>query len=326
MKAIVYTEYGSPDVLKLIEVEKPIPKENEVLINVHAVSVNPWDWHHLRGTPFLLRLTFGLFKPKKQILGADVAGRVEAVGNNVTQFKKDDEVFGEAGFGGFAEYVSVRENNLVKKPSNISFEEASAIPIAAISALQGLRDKGKIQAGQKILINGASGGVGTYAVQIAKSYGAEVTGVCSTRNMEMVRSIGADNVVDYTKEDFTKLGKSYDLIIDNVGNYPVSDFKRVLTRNGICVIIGFSSLSLIFRAMIMGPVISSFGHQQIGVMEVANINKEDLKVLQELVESGKVKSVIDKCYTFSETAEAVRYVERGHARGKVVVTIGNKQT
>jgi NADPH:quinone reductase-like Zn-dependent oxidoreductase len=323
MKAIVYTQYGSPDVLQQKEVEKPIPKENEVLIKVHAVSVNPWDWHHLRGAPFLLRLTFGLFKPKKQILGADVAGRVEAVGKNVILFKKGDEVFGEAGFGGFAEYACVIENNLVLKPSNISFEEASAIPIAAISALQGLRDNGKIQADQRVLINGASGGVGTFAVQIAKSYGSEVTGVCSTRNLDMVRSIGADHVVDYSKEDFTKLDQSYDLIIDNVGNYPVSEFKRVLTPNGICVIVGFSSLSILFRAMLMGPLISIPGKRKIGVMGEAKINKEDLIILKELFESGKVKSVIDKCYPFSETAEAIRYVEQGHARGKVIVTIGN---
>jgi len=252
MKAIVYTEYGPPEVLQLKEVEKPTAKADEVLVNVQAVSVNPFEWHHLRGAPFPLRLSSGLLKPKHKILGLDIAGRVEAAGRNIKQFQPGDEVFGVSDFGAFAEYVSAREAGLVLKPANISFEEAAAAPVVAFSALQGLRDKGQIQPGQKVLINGASGGVGTFAVQIAKSFGAEVTGVCSTRNLDMVRSIGADQVIDYTEEDFTQNGPRYDLIIENVGNRSVSDLKRALSPQGICVIIGYASPGLLLQHMLLG--------------------------------------------------------------------------
>jgi len=322
MKAIVYTKYGPPDVLQLKEVEKPAPKDNEVLVKVYAASANPADWHMLRGEPFLARLNAGLFKPKNTILGIDIAGQVEAVGNNVTEFQLGDEVFGDCGWGGgFAEYVCVTEKNLGLKPTNITFEEAAAVPVAAVTALQGLRDKGQIQAGQKVLINGASGGVGTFTVQIAKSFGAEVTGVCSTRNLDMVHSIGADQVIDYTQEDFTQNGQRYDLIIDNVGNRSVSDFKRSLSPKGICVIIGFSSLVLLFQHMFLGPLISMTGSKKIGLMGTANVNKKELGFLKELLEAGKVVPVIDRRYPLSEVAEAIRYLEEGHARGKVVITL-----
>ena len=321
MKAIVYTEYGPPEVLQLKEVEKPTAKEDEVLVNVQAVSVNPFEWHHLRGTPFPLRLSSGLLKPKHKILGLDIAGRVEAVGRNVKQFQPGDEVFGVSDFGAFAEYVSAREAALVLKPANISFEEAAAAPVVAFSALQGLRDKGRIQPGQKVLINGASGGVGTFAVQIAKSFGAEVTGVCSTRNLEMVRSIGADQVIDYTEEDFTQNGPRYDLIIDNVGNRSVSDLKRALSPQGICVIIGYTSPALLLQHILLGPLISMTGSKKIGLMGEAKPNKKDLVFTAELLEAGKVVPVIDRRYPLSETAEAIRYLEEGHARGKVIITV-----
>src|SRR3990172_5073039 len=241
MKAIVYTKYGPPDILRLKDIEKPTPKEDDVLVKVHAASANPLDWHRMRGAPFLVRLMDGLFKPKNPKLGADVAGRVEAVGRNIEQFKPGDEVFGisRGGAGAFAEYVCARENALALKPANISFEEAAAVPVAAFTALQGLRDKGQIQSGQKVLINGASGGVGTFAVQIAKSFEAEVTGVCSTRNLDMVRSIGADHVIDYTRDDFTKNGQRYDLILDAAAYRSVSDYRRALSPQGIYVLILF---------------------------------------------------------------------------------------
>jgi len=322
MKAIVYTKYGPPDVLQLKEVEKPAPNEDEVLIRVYAASANPADWHMLRGEPFLARLNAGLFKPKNTILGIDIAGQVEAVGKNVTEFQPGDEVFGDCGWGGgFAEYVCVTEKNLALKPTNITFEEAAAVPVAAVTALQGLRDKGQIQAGQKVLVNGASGGVGTFTVQIAKSFGAEVTGVCSTRNLDMVHSIGADQVIDYTQEDFTQNGQRYDLIIDNVGNRSVLDFKRSLSPNGICVIIGFSSLVLLFQHMFLGPLISMTGSKKIVLMGTANVNNKELGFLKELLEAGKVVPVIDRRYPLSEVAEAIRYLEEGHARGKVVITL-----
>src|SRR5512133_551950 len=271
MKAIVYTKYGSPDVLELKEVEKPIVKDNDVLVKVYAASVNAADWHLLRADPFLVRLMTGLFKPKYPVLGADIAGRVEAIGSGVTQFKPGDEVFGDisaCGWGAFAEYASASENALVLKPTNLSFEEAATVPLAAITALNGLRDKGNIQPGQKVLINGASGGVGTFAVQIAKSYGAEVTGVTSTRNLDMVRSIGADHVIDYTKEDFTQNGQRYDLIFDAVGNRSVSDYQRALSPNGICSVAGFTSLSRLFQIMVLGG-------KKVGLMETAKGNKKD---------------------------------------------------
>jgi len=321
MKAIVYTEYGPPEVLQLKEVEKPTAKADEVLVNVQAVSVNPFEWHHLRGTPFPLRLSSGLLKPKHKILGLDIAGRVEAAGRNIKQFQPGDEVFGVSDFGALAEYVSAREAGLVLKPANISFEEAAAAPVVAFSALQGLRDKGQIQPGQKVLINGASGGVGTFAVQIAKSFGAEVTGVCSTRNLDMVRSIGADQVIDYTEEDFTQNGPRYDLIIDNVGNRSVSDLKRALSPQGICVIIGYSSPALLLQHMLLGALTSMTGSKKIGLLGEAKPNKKDLVFTAELLEAGKVVPVIDRCYPLSDTAEAIRYLEAGHARGKVIITV-----
>ncbi len=320
MKAIVCARYGSPDVLQLKEVEKPAPNDGEVLVKIYAASANPLDWHGMRGAPFLVRLGGGLRKPKDPRLGADIAGRVEAIGHNVPQFQPGDEVFGVCA-GGFAEYASVRENSLTLKPAHSSFEEAAAVPVAATTALQGLRDKGQIQPGQKVLVNGASGGVGTFAVQIAKSFGTEVTGVCSTRNLDMVRSIGADHVIDYTREDFTKNGRHYDLIFDAVGNHSVSDYKRALSPQGTCVIAGFSGLPRLFEHVVLGPLRSKTGDKKVGLMGIAKINQKDLVVLKELVEAGKVVPVIDRRYSLSDTAEAIRYLEEGHARGKVVITV-----
>jgi len=319
MKAMIYEKYGSPDVLKLSEVAKPTAKDNEVLVQIHAASVNPLDWHNMRGTPFLVRLTTGLRYPKNTILGADIAGRVEAVGRNVKHFKPGDEVFGESGLGGLAEYVCVAEDRIVHKPANMTFEEAAAIPVAALTALQGLRDKGQIQSGQKVLINGASGGVGTCAVQIAKSFGAEVTGVCSSRNVDMVRSIGADHVIDYTQDNFTQNGQHYDLIIDNVANHSISDYRRALSPNGNCVTVGFSP-ALTFQVMLLGPLISRIGSKKIGIM-LANPNRKDLLFIKGLLEAGTVVPVIDRRYPLSEVAEAIRYLEEGHARGKVVIDV-----
>ncbi len=326
MKAIVYHKYGPPDVLELQEIEKPTVKEGEVLVKVHAASVNPLDWHILRATPFFARAATGLLKPKRKILGADLAGRVEAVGRNVNQFQPGDEVFGDTfgrlGLGAFAEYVCVPENGLVLRPTSTTFEEAAAVPVAALTALQGLRDKGQIQSGQKVLINGASGGVGTFAVQIAKSFGAEVTGVCSTRNLDMVRSIGADHVIDYTQEDFTKDGQTYDLIYCAVGNRSAADYKRALNSNGICVVAGFTTMShMLFQVLLLGAWISMTGSKKIGAMGTVIPNKEDLVFIKELLEAGKVVPVIDRRYPLSETAEAIRYLEKGHARGKVVITV-----
>ena len=324
MKAIVYEKYGPPEVLQLKEVDTPTPTDNEVQVKIHAASANPLDWHRMRGAPFLVRLEEGLRKPKMPMLGADIAGRVEAVGKNVTEFQPSDEVFGECGWGGgFAEYVCVTEENLVLKPTNITFEEAAAVPVVAFTALQGLRDYGQIQSEQMVLINGASGGVGTFAVQIAKSFGAEVTGVCSTRNLDMVRSIGADQVIDYTQEDFTRHGQHYDLIYDAVGNRSVSDYKRALKPRGICIITGFTTLSRLFQHMILGPLISMTGNKKIGMQGVAKPNQKDLVFMKELLEAGKVIPVIDRCYPLRETAEAIRYLEKGHARGKVVITVGH---
>jgi NADPH:quinone reductase-like Zn-dependent oxidoreductase len=321
MKAIVYTEYGSPDVLQFKEVEKPTPSDKEVLIKVHAASANPLDWHNLRGTPFLVRLVMGFRKPKKQRLGADVAGLVEAVGRNVTQFQPGDAVFGESRMGSFGEYVCADADRIVLKPASITFEEAAAVPVAGITALQGICDHGHIQSGQQVLINGASGGVGTFAVQIAKSFGAEVTGVCSTRNLDMVRSIGADHVINYTQEDFTKNGQSYDLIIDNVANRSVLELNRVLSPGGICVIAGFSSMARLLQTMILGPIISKIGRKKIGMMPIANVNIKDLSLLKDLLESGKIVPVIDRRYPLSEVPDAIRYLEQGHARGKVVINV-----
>jgi NADPH:quinone reductase-like Zn-dependent oxidoreductase len=317
MKAIIRTGYGSPDVLQLKELEKPTPGEGEVLVKIQAAAVNPADYHRLRSrlahfVGWLLRV------PDYPGLGIDVAGRVEAVGVNVTQFQPGDEVFGGCA-GSFAEYTSARENRLALKPGNISFDAAAAVPVAALTALQGLRDTGKITSGQSVLVNGASGGVGTFAVQIAKSYGTEVTGVCRTRNLEMVRSIGADHVIDYTREDFTRNGQRYDLIYDAVGNHSISDYQRALQPNGTCVVAGFKGLPRLFEYLVLGPLRSKTGNKKVGLMGIAKINRQDLVVLQELLEAGKVVSVIDRRYPLSKTAEAIRYLEEGHAKGKVVI-------
>ena len=324
MKAIVFTQYGSPDVLQLEEVEKASAKDAEVLIKVHAASANPADWHTMRGSPFLARLVNGLFTPRHHRLGADIAGRVEAVGKNVTQFHVGDEVFGCLSLNGmssFAEYACARQDELAVKPPKLSFEQAAAVPLAALTALQGLRDTGHIQAGQKVLINGASGGVGTFAVQIAKSFGAEVTGVCSTRNLEMVRSIGADHAIDYTREDFTNNGQQYHLIYCAVGNRSISDYQRALTPQGTCVIAGFTNLRLLFEHMILGPRRSKAGGKKAGIMPTMKPNQKDLVFMKALLDTGKVAPVIDRCYPLSETADAIRYLETGHARGKVVITV-----
>ena len=328
MKAIVYTQYGSPDVLQLKEVEKPVPLDDEVLIKVHAASVNAYDWHFLTADVFLIRLMGGgLLKPKNTTLGADIAGRVEAVGSQVKQFKPGDEVFGSAkhNHGGFAEYVCALEKQLVLKPANVSFEEAAAVTMAALTALQGLRDEGRIQSGQTILIEGASGGVGTFAIQIAKSFGAEVTAVCSTTKLDIARSIGADHVIDYTKEDFTKSGKRYDLILAANAFHSVFEYKRVLNPNGICVISGGGEGSIVglVRDTLLSMWISKTENKKIGSF-MANINQKDLAFLKELLETGEVKPVIDRRYMLSETAEALRYIGEGHAKGKVVITVEHK--
>jgi NADPH:quinone reductase-like Zn-dependent oxidoreductase len=323
MKAIVYQKYGPPDVLELKEVEKPTPKDDELLIKVRAASANTADWRLLRADPFLVRLMgMGLLKPKNTILGADIAGRVEAVGRNVKQFQPGDEVFGDisgCGWGGFAEYVCARENALALKPARITFEEAAAVPLAAVTALQGLRDQGQIQAGQKVLINGASGGVGTFAVQIAKSFGAEVTAVCSTGKMDMVRSLGADHVIDYTQEDFTQNGQRYDLILAANGYHPISAYKRALTPQGIYVMAGGSGAQM-FQALLLGPLMSITGGKKMRTVS-AKPDQEDLTFIKELLEAGKVAPVIDRRYSLSEVADAIRYLEAGHARGKVVITV-----
>ena len=324
MKAIVYTEYGSPQVLQLKEVEKPSPGEDEVLVKVHASCMNAADWHLMRAEPLLARPENGLQKPKNTRLGVDIARRVEAVGDKVTQFRPGDEVFGEkfqTGLGGFAEYVSVPENALALKPTHISFEAAAAVPLAALTALQGLRTKGQIRSGQKVLINGASGGVGSFAVQIAKALEMEVTGVCSRRNLEMVRSIGADHVIDYTKEDFTRNEGQYDLIFDAVGNHSISDLKRALSPHGICVIAGFTTLPLLFESMLPGPLTTMIGSKKIGRMDTVHTNNEDLPFLKDLLEAGKVVPVIDRSYPLSDVPETIRYLEEEHARGKVVITV-----
>ncbi|MFC2125005.1 NAD(P)-dependent alcohol dehydrogenase [Bacteroidota bacterium] len=321
MNAIVYHKYGSPDVLQLTEVEKPVPRDDEVLVKVQAASVNPLDWHTLRGEPFLQRLASGLLKPKNRILGADIAGKVEEVGKKVKDFKTGDEVFGDlyrCGFGGFAEYVSVPEHSLALKPGNITFEEAAATPQAAITALHALSDVEQ-EPDQKVLVNGASGGVGTFTVQIARAFGAEVTGVCSTRNLDMVRSIGADHVIDYTKEDFTKMGQSYDLIVDAVANRSLSDLRKVLNPKGICVVVGFSSLLRLFQVAFAGPLVSK-GGKKISML-MPKENKEDLNSIKDFLETGKIVPVIDRRYPLKEVSEAIRYLEEGHARGKVVITL-----
>ena len=321
MKAIVRTEYGSPDVLELREIDKPAPTDNQVLVRVQAAAVNPLDWHVLRGEPFLVRLMgFGLLKPKHHILGADMAGRVEAVGKDVNQFKAGDEVFGSS-MGGFAEYACVREDKLVLKPTAMTFEQAAAVPVAGITALQALRDHGRLQSGQQVLIHGASGGVGTFAVQIAKALGAQVTGVCSGQNVEMVRSIGADHVIDYTKEEFWRSGNKYDLIVDNAAFYSIRKPLRALKPTGIYVGVGgSSSTASILQSLMLNPLTSMIKARKV-VSFMANVKQSDLAFLKGLLEAGKIVPVIDRKYSLSETPQAIRYVEKGHARGKVVITV-----
>jgi NADPH:quinone reductase-like Zn-dependent oxidoreductase len=322
IKAIVCCEYGPPEVLQLREIEKPIPAENELLVKVHAASVNPVDTIFSGG----VRLATGLRKPKDTRFGTDYSGTVEAVGGKVTLFKPGDEVLGGKA-GAMAEYVCVREDrSVVLKPANVSFEQAAGVPVAAITALQGLRDKGKIQSGQKVLVNGASGGVGTFAVQIAKAFGAEVTAVCSGKNADMVRSIGADRVIDYTKEDFTVGGEHYDMIFDLVGNHSFGERRRILTPNGICVMagVGGSGWHDEFFGRLFGELKAYIGSRfvkQKFIAYIAEFNKADMTILRDLIEAGKIKPVVDKTFPFTQVPEAVRYLETGHARGKVVVTV-----
>ena len=333
MKAAVYSRYGPPDVVEIAEVEKPVPKDDEVLIRVRAASVNPYDWHFMRGLPYPLRMAAGLRKPKNTGLGVDVAGQIETVGSNVMQFKPGDEVFG-TGRGAFAEYVCAAESKLALKPESVTFEQAASVPIAGLTALQGLRRGGlagesKTQSGQKVqkvLINGASGGVGTFAVQIAKAFGAEVTGVCSTEKMEMVQSLGAEHVIDYTKEDFTESGERYDLILDCAANHSLSAFRRVLTPHGSYIMVGAVNgggrwmVSMIAR-LVGAMALSWFGSKKLAMVG-AKISNEDLATLGDLMKTEKVTPVIDKRYSLRELPEAIRHVETGHARGKVVIAIG----
>ena len=318
MKAIVYHNYGSPDVLLCEEIEKPTPGDDEVLIKVRAASVNPFDRLY-RGRPYMIRLMTGLRKPKDTRLGRDVAGQVEAVGRNVTQFKPGDEVFGSCR-GAFAEYVCALESALAVKPANLTFEQAAAVSIAGLTALQGLRDKGKLHPGHKVLINGAAGGVGTFAVQIAKSFGAEVIGVCSAGNMDMVRSIGADATIDYAREDFTQGTQRYDLIFDCIGNHSLSACRRVLNPSGRFVIVGASKVRTSLSHALKGLVLSWFVSQNF-VMLIARLRRDDLTILGDLIQTGKVAPVVDRCYSLSEVPAAIRYLEQGHARGKVVITV-----
>ena len=323
MKAAVYRCYGSPDVVKLESVSKPTLEDDRMLVKVHAASVNPLDWHYMRGKPYFMRVASGMGIPEDIRLGVDFAGTVEAVGKSVQQFKPGDAVFGGAD-GSFAEYVQVRAaGSVAAKPANLTFEQAAAVPIAAVTALQALRDVGKLQAGQKVLVNGASGGVGTFAVQIAKALGAEVTAVCSTRNVATARSIGADRVIDYTQEDFTKGAQRYDLIIDNVGSHSLSDYRHVLTPKGILVMVGAPSdepwlgpLSASIKAALFSPFVS----QKLSFF-LADLNHDDLNTLAQLAAAGKLTPVIDRRYPLDETAAAIGYVEAGHARGKVVITV-----
>jgi NADPH:quinone reductase-like Zn-dependent oxidoreductase len=332
MKAIVYHEYGSPDVLELKDIDKPLVKDDQVLVRVHAASVNRLDWHLLRGRPYISRLQAGLRRPKDRVLGADVAGKVEAVGKHVMQFQPGDEVFGSLfghGFGAFAEYVSVSDDLVELKPANLSFDQAAAVPVAALTALQGLRDHGRIEPGQEVLIIGASGGVGTFAVQIAKSFGVEVTGVCSTRNVDMVRSIGADHVIDYTQEDFTDGGQRFDLIFETAGSHSPSEIRRALTSKGTLVLIGHGGsegrwigpVGRLIRALVLSRFVSQRMVSYIGKPNYSSgPNQGDLATLKELIEAGKITPVIDRTYLLRETPAAIRYLEEGHTRGKVVIT------
>jgi NADPH:quinone reductase-like Zn-dependent oxidoreductase len=320
LKAFVYEKYGPPEMLRLAEVEKPVPQADEVLVKVVAASVNAADWHIVRGKPLFSRATLGLLRPKHRILGVDIAGQVEAVASGVTRFNPGDEVYAnllDHGYGGFAEYVSVSEGAVSLKPANLSFEEAAAVPMAAVTALQALRHHGEIQPGQRVLINGASGGVGSFAVQIAKSYGAEVTGVSSTRNVDLVRSLGAAHVVDYRTTDFTRTGERYDLIHDAVGNRSVRDLRRALAEGGKAAVTGFSSM-----AKMMG--VSLRGGKDIAMVQ-AKVTTKDLELLSELIEAGRVRPQIDRSSPFAEVPAAVAYVETGHARGKVVVSVSARE-
>jgi NADPH:quinone reductase-like Zn-dependent oxidoreductase len=321
MKAIVYTRYGSPDVLQLNEVERPVPADDEVLVKVYAASINAADLHLLRADPFPIRFMSGLLKPKNTILGADIAGRVEAVGSRVRAFRPGDEVFGDisaSGFGGFAEYVCTREDALALKPANITFEQAAAAGMSAVTALQGLRSKGRIQAGQKVLVNGASGGVGTFAVQLAKALGADVTAVVSTRHVDKARALGADHVIDYTQEDFAQNGQRYDLILAANGNRSIADYQRALSPEGTYVMSG-GSASQMYQAMLLGPM-KSRGSQKMGNF-LAKPDKQDLAFIQGLLEAGQLVPVIDRTYPLSQVPDAIRYLEEGHAQGKVVITM-----
>jgi NADPH:quinone reductase-like Zn-dependent oxidoreductase len=323
MKAIIYEQYGPPDVLQLKDVVTPAPAENEVLIKICAASVNPYDWHFMRGDPWFIRLLLGLRKPKVTRLGFDVAGRVEAVGKNVTLLKPGDEIFGGCR-GAFAEFVCADENGLALKPVNLSFEEAAAVPMAAITALQALRDKGRIKPGQKVLVDGASGGVGTFAIQIAKSFGAEVTAVCSTRNLDRARSLGADHIIDYTREDFTRNGQSYDLILAANAYHSIFDYRRALSRDGICVKSGGkASLQAMLLESLLSLMLSLFGGKKICGF-IAKLHKQDMVLLKDLLEAEKIVPVIDRRYPLSDTAEAIRYLEGGHARGKVLLTVEHR--
>jgi NADPH:quinone reductase-like Zn-dependent oxidoreductase len=322
MKAIVCTHYGPPEDLKLEEIPKPAPTDDEVLVKVHAASVTFSNLALISGRPFVARLTgLGLFKPATRIPGSDIAGRVEAVGRDVKEFSPGDEVFGDlsaCGRGGLAGYVCVPEQVLTQKPANLSFSQAAAVPEASLVALQALRDHGQIKSGQKVLIVGASGGIGTFAIQIAKYFGTEVTGVCSTGNAEMVRSLGADHVIDYTKEDFTKNGKQYDLILATAGYRPIPDYRRALGPRGIYIATG-GAMAQIFQGLLLGPLLSMIGEKKMGSMLVEP--NRDLDLMRKLIEAGHVKPVIDRCYPLSQTADAFRYYGEGHARGKVVITV-----
>lgn len=323
MKAIVYEKYGTPEVLHSAEVAKPTPGADEILIKVAAASVNALDWHLLTADIFLVRLMgMGLFKPKNPILGADVAGWVEAVGQNVRQFKPGDEVFGDLGHGGFAEYALGREKELALKPANLSFAQAAAVPVAGLTALQGLRDSGKIQPGQKVLINGAAGGVGTFAVQIAKAYGAEVTAVCSTRNQEQARKLGADHVIDYTRENFTENGQRYDLIFAANGYQPLAAYKRALTPKGIYVMAG-GKPGQMFEALLLSGWLSEKDGRKLGSVS-AQMVQADLLTLKELLEAGKIVPVVDQHYPLGEVPAALRYLGTGHAQGKIVINVTRK--
>lgn len=322
MKAVVFTEYGSPDVLRLEEIEKPVPKKGEVLVKVHASSVNAGDWHLLRADPFLVRLAFGLMKPKVNVLGADITGEVESVGEGVTAFKPGDAVMADIsnnGFGGFAEYACAPEAVLARKPERLSFEEAAAVPAAAVTALQALRQHGKLKAGEHVLINGASGGVGSYAVQIAKALGATVTGVCSARNLERVRALGAEHVMDYRKDDFTRCGKHYDLILAANGYHSIFSYRRALTPNGRYVLSG-GEMNQFVQALLLGPILSAVTSNSMGTMLVAP-NGKDLAYVGELIAENKVNPAIDRTYPLAEVPQAIRHMEEVHTQGKLVISI-----